>query len=74
MTLNNLSSNKNIIIQKSAECYNIVLIDKYKYLEGITKILNNNAKFKKLQFDHDKKLNNVLNLEKKKYQCSERSS
>ena len=74
MTLNNLSSNKNIIIQKTAERYNVVLIDKYEYLEGITKILNNNAKFEKLQFDHDKKLNNVLNLEKKKYQCSERSS
>ena len=29
------------------------------------KILNNNAKFKMLQFDHDKELNYILNLQKK---------
>ena len=31
----------------------------------MSKILNNNAKFEMLQFDHDKELNNILNLEKK---------
>ena len=31
----------------------------------MSKILNNNAKFEMIQFDHDKELINVLNLEKK---------
>ena len=31
----------------------------------MSKILNNNAKFEMLQFDHDKELNYILNLEKK---------
>ena len=32
----------------------------------MSKILNNNPKFQMLQFDHNKKLSYVLNLEKKK--------
>ena len=31
----------------------------------MSKILNNNAKLEMLQFDHDKELNYILNLEKK---------
>ena len=31
----------------------------------MSKILNNNAKFEMLQFDQDKELNYILNLEKK---------
>ena len=31
----------------------------------MSKILNNNAKFQMLQFDHDKELNYILNLGKK---------
>ena len=65
MALSNLSNNKNIIIQKSDKGNSVVLLDKDKYLEGMYKILNNNAKFEMLQFDHDKELNYVLNLEKK---------
>ena len=65
MASNKLSSNKNIIIQKSDKGNNIVLLNKDKYLEGMYKILNNNAKFEMLQFDHDKEFNYVLNLEKK---------
>ena len=65
LALSNLSNDKNIIIQKSNKGNNVVLLDKDKYLEGIYKILNNNPKFETLQFDHDKELNYVLNLEKK---------
>ena len=65
MTLSNLSNDKNIIIQKSDKGNSVVLRDKNKYLEGMSKILNNNAKFEMLQFDHDKELNYILNLEKK---------
>ena len=36
----------------------------------MSKILNNSAKFEMRQFDHDKKLNYILNLEKKNHQCS----
>ena len=61
--MNNLSNNKNIINQKSAE--SVFLLDKDKYLEGMSKILNNNDKFEMLQFDLDKELNYVLKLEEK---------
>ena len=61
--LNNLSNNKNIIIQKSAE--SVFLLDKDKYLEGMSKILNNNDKFEMFQFGIDKELNYVLKLEEK---------
>ena len=61
--MNNLSNNKNIIIQKSAE--SVFLLDKEKYLEGMSKILNNNDKFEMLQFGIDKELNYVLKLEEK---------
>ena len=61
--MNNLSNNKNIIIQKSAE--SVFLLDKDKYLEGMSKILNNNDKFEMLQFGIDKELNYVLKLEEK---------
>ena len=70
MALNNLNNNKNIVIQKSNKGNSVVLLDKDKYLKAMTIILNNNAKFERLQFDHDKELNYLLNLEKK---CSERS-
>ena len=61
--MNNLSNNKNIIIQKSAE--SVFLLDKDKYLEGMSKILNNNDKIEMLQFGIDKELNYVLKLEEK---------
>ena len=64
MALNNLS-NKNIITQKTHKGNSVVLLDKDKYLEGMSKVLNNNAKFELLQFDHDKELNYILNSEKK---------
>ena len=66
MALNNLRNNKNIIIQKSDKGSSVVLLDKDKYLEGMSKIFNNSAKFEILQFDHDhQELNYILNLEKK---------
>ena len=65
MALNNLSNKKNIIIKKFDKGNSVVLLDKDKYPEGMSKILNNNAKFEMLQFDHDEELNYILNLEKK---------
>ena len=65
LALNNLRNNKNIIIQKSDKGNSVVLLDKDKYLERMSKILNNSAKFEMLQFDHGKELNYILNLEKK---------
>lgn len=41
-----------------------MLKDRDKYLEEMSKMLNNDAKFEMLRFDHDKKMN-VLNLRKK---------
>ena len=51
----------------------IKIIKIWKYLHpkngGMSKILNNNAKFEMFQFDHDKKLSYVVNLEES-WQCS----
>ena len=41
LALNNLRNNKNIIIQKSDKGNSVVLLDKGKCLEGMSKILNN---------------------------------
>ena len=41
-----------------------MLKDRDKYLEEMSKMLNNDAKFEMLRFNHDKKMN-VLNLRKK---------
>ena len=57
LALNNLSSNKNMVIHQSDKGNSIILINKDKYLEGMFQILNNNAKFEVLQFDHDEELN-----------------
>ena len=61
MALNNLSNNRNIVIQKSGKGNSVTLLDKDKYLKAMTIILNNNAKFEMLQFHHDKELNYLLN-------------
>ena len=65
MVLNNLSNNKNIVIKKSDKGNSVVLLDKDKCLEGLSKLLNNITKLELLQFDHDKELNYILNLKKK---------
>ena len=57
LALNNLSNNKNIIIQKS-DGNSVVLLDKEKYLEGMSKILSN-CKFEILHFDHDKEVSYI---------------
>ena len=54
-----------MVIHKSDIDISNVLFNKDKYLEGMSKILNNNAKFEVLQFDHDGELNYVLNLQQK---------
>ena len=59
LALNNVSNNKNIIIQKSDKGNRVVFLEKDKYLEGMYKILKNSANFEMLQFDHDKELNYV---------------
>ena len=73
MALNNLSNNKNIIIQKPDKENSVVLLGKDKYLEEMYKMLNSNAKFEMLQFDHDKGTQFCFKFREKKYQCSERS-
>ena len=45
LALNNLSNNKTIVIKKSDKGNSIVLLDKDKYLEGLSGLLNNITKF-----------------------------
>ena len=43
--LNNLSNSRNIVMEKSDKGNSVVLLDKDRYLERMSKLLNNNAKF-----------------------------
>ena len=61
LSLNNHSNNNHH--QKSDKGNSIALLDKDEDPEKMQDILSNNAKFKILQFGHDKELNFVLNLE-----------
>ena len=47
-------NNKSIVMQKSDTDSSTVPLDKSKYLQAMSKILNNNTKFKLLQLDNEK--------------------
>ena len=52
-----MSNSKNIFIQMFDIGNSVALLDKDKYLEGMSEILNNKAKLEMFQFDRDKELN-----------------
>ena len=58
-------NNNSIAIQKSEIGRSVVCLDKSRYLQAMSTILNSNTNFELLQLDNEKELNYVFNLEKK---------
>lgn len=63
--LRNLSSNLDIVIQKSDKGNSVVLVDKVAYIERVKSLLTDPSKFQTLDIDNDKKLNFIINQEKR---------
>ena len=63
--LENLTKNKNLVIQKADKANTVVIINKSDYKNKIKHILSDSTKFKKLENDENKQLNFLLNSEKK---------
>lgn len=58
-------NNNSIAIQKSEIGRSVACLDKSRYLQAMSTILNSNTNFELLQLDNEKELNYVFNLEKK---------
>ena len=63
--LENLTKNKNLVIQKADKGDTVVIINKNDYKTKIKNILCDSTKFKKLEFGDNKQLNFLINSEKK---------
>ena len=63
--LKRLSKNKDIIIQKADKGNTVVILDKCSYISAIEEIPNDNSKFSKLDIPAGKKINHIVNLEKR---------
>ena len=64
--LENLTKNKNLVIQKADKGNTVVIIDKNDYKTKIKNILSDSTKFKKLEFGDNKQLIFLINSEKKR--------
>ena len=62
--LQNLSKNKDLIIQKSDKGNSAVIVQRQGYLEKMNDILSDQKKFSKVSLKDDTLLNFVLNQEK----------
>ena len=63
--LENLTKNKNLVIQKADKGNTVVIINKSDYKTKIKDILSDSTKFKKLEIGENKQLNFLINNEKK---------
>ena len=63
--LENLTKNKNLVIQKVVKGNTVVIINKNDNKTKIKNILSDSTKFKKLEFGDNKQLNFLINSEKK---------
>ena len=63
--LENLTKNKNLVIQKADKGNTVVITNKNGYKNKIKDILSDSTKFKKLEFGDNKQLNFLINSEKK---------
>ena len=63
--LENLTKNKNLVIQKADKGNTVVIINKNDNKTKIKNILSDSTKFKKLEFGDNKQLNFLINNEKK---------
>ena len=63
--LENLTKNKNLVIEKLDKGNTVVFISKSDYKTNVKDIWSDSTKFKKLEIDEKKQLNFLLNSEKK---------
>ena len=61
--LNNLTSRKDIIIQKADKGNSIVILDKYNYIDRMKEMLSDCQKFKKIDLTAGKEINMLLQQE-----------
>ena len=64
-SLKALMRNKGIIIQKADQGNTVVIIDKGKYIEGVTRAISDSNKFVHFNITPDKYLNYFINVETK---------
>ena len=64
IALQNLSKNKNLIIQKSDKGNSVVIVDREDYIRKMNDILNDKKKFWKINMKDNTLLNFAINQEK----------
>ena len=64
IALQNLSKNKNLIIQKSHKGNSVVIVDREDYIKKMNDILNDKKKFWKINMKDNTLLNFAINQEK----------
>ena len=64
-SLQNLMSNKNIVIQKADKGNTVVITDKDNYIKGIKNVISDTSKFELLDIPPEKYINYIVNVEKK---------
>ena len=60
-----MAKNKNIGIQKGDKGNSVAILDKYSYVSVLEEILSDSTKFSKLDITAGKKINHIINLEKR---------
>ena len=63
--LRKLSKKLDIVIQKSDKGNSVVIVDKAAYVNRVMSLLSNSDKFQSLDIEEDKKLNFIINQEKR---------
>ena len=63
MALNDLSANKDLIIQKSDKGNSVVLLNRNDYIKRLNEMLSDSSKFKKLNIKPGKQINFLLQQE-----------
>ena len=63
--LNNLVKNKDIVIQKADKGNNIVIYNRSDYISKLSKILEDTSKFKRVNIEEGKSLNNFIHMEER---------
>ena len=63
MALKSLSSNKDLIVQKSDKGNSVVLLNRNDYIKRLNEMLSDSSKFKKLNIKHGKEITFLLQQE-----------
>ena len=61
--LNNLVKNKDLVIQKADKGNNVIVLNRSDYISKLGKILEDTSKFKRVNIEERKALNNLIHME-----------